>query len=533
MEGPMATDVRRAPSKVTYATMMADRLDDVHRELDRAVAAVKTRLGEIQPMYIAGTPVSAAEQFEDRSPIDTRILVGRFQSGTREHVHAAVAAAREAFPAWASMRWDDRVDLLRRLAQVIHANRVELTALMGYESGKTRLECLGDIEESADLIEYYCRQFEEHDGFIQQMEALDSHEQNLSVLRPYGVWAVISPFNFPLALAAGPAGAALVSGNTVVFKPASDTPLLGLKLYEMAQEAGIPAGVFNVVTGLGDTVGQALIDDEGVDGVVFTGSTAVGMKMIRDNARRPAPRPLILEMGGKNPAIVMKTADLEKATMGIGRSAFSAQGQKCSACSRVYVHRDIKPKFIDLFVEKLRAVKVGNPLERGVAIGPVINEAAVRRFEAAVAQAKADGGRIVYGGRRLRDGDLAHGYYVEPTVIDNLRDDCPLLQEELFVPLTIVCEVASLDEAIQRANNTEYGLTAGLFSEDDREIERFYNGVQAGVLYVNRKAGATTGAWPGVNPFGGWKASGLTGRGSGGPYYVQQFMHEQSRVRVR
>jgi 1-pyrroline-5-carboxylate dehydrogenase len=522
-----------AQTKVTYAAMMSDRMDDVHRELDRAVATVKTRFGGTFPMYIGGAPVTASEQFEDRSPIDSRIIIGRFQRGTAEHVHEAVRAAQEAFPHWSSMRWDDRVDLLRRLAQIVHANRVELSALMGYESGKTRLECLGDVEESADLIEYYCRQMEENDGFIRPMDALDANEENISVLRPYGVWAVISPFNFPLALAAGPAGAALVTGNTVVFKPSSETPLLGVKLYEMAQEAGIPAGVFNIVTGTGESVGQALIDEPGIDGIVFTGSTAVGMKMIRDNGQRRMPRPLILEMGGKNPAIVMKTADLEKATMGVGRSAFSAQGQKCSACSRVYVHRDIKAKFLDLFVDKLRAVKVGNPLERGVAIGPVINEAAVKRFEEAVEQARAEGGRVLVGGRRLRDGDLAHGYFVEPTVIDNVRADCSLLAQELFVPLTVICEVPSLDEAIENANSTEYGLTAGIYSEDEREIERFQRGVHAGVLYVNRRAGATTGAWPGVNPFGGWKASGSTGRGSGGPYYVQQFMHEQSRVRVR
>lgn len=526
-------DVRHAQPKVTYATMMVDRMDDLHRELDRAVATVRTRFGDTFPIYIGGAPVAAAEQFEDRSPIDTRILVGRFQRGTREHVDAAVSAARDAFARWSALRWDDRVDALRRLAQTIHAHRVELAAVMGYESGKTRIECLGDVEESADLIEYYCRQLEENDGFIRQMDALDSHEQNVSVLRPYGVWAVISPFNFPLALAAGPAGAALVTGNTVVFKPASDTPLLGLKLFELAQQAGLPPGVLNVVTGTGDTVGQALIDHPGVDGIVFTGSTAVGMKMIRDNATRSLPRPLILEMGGKNPAIVTKSADLDKATMGVGRSAFSAQGQKCSACSRVYVHRDIKHKFLDMFIERLRAVKVGNPLERGIAVGPVINQAAVDRFEAAVALAKSEGGRVLFGGRRLRDGDLEHGYFVEPTVIDNVRADCPLLAQELFVPLTVVCEVSSLDEAIDLANSTEYGLTAGLYSEDERDVERFYQHVNAGVLYVNRKAGATTGAWPGVNPFGGWKASGSTGRGSGGPYYVQQFMHEQSRVRVR
>jgi 1-pyrroline-5-carboxylate dehydrogenase len=526
-------DPKRTKTKVTYATMMADRMDDLHRELDRAVATVRTRFGGTFPMYIAGAPVEAAEQFEDRSPVDSRIVIGRFQRGTHEHVRDAVAAAREAFATWSQLRWDDRVELLRRLAQIIHANRIELSALMGYESGKTRLECLGDVEESADLIEYYCRQMEENDGFIRQMDALDAHEENVSMLRPYGVWAVISPFNFPLALAAGPAGAAMVTGNTVVFKPSSETPLLGMKLFEMTQEAGIPPGVFNIVTGTGDSVGQALIDHPGVDGIVFTGSTAVGMNMIRDNGQRKTPRPLILEMGGKNPAIVMRSADLDKATTGVGRSAFSAQGQKCSACSRVYVHRDIKPKFLDMFVDKLRAAKLGNPLEKGVAIGPVINETAAKRFEAAVEQARSEGGRVLVGGRRARDGELTHGYYVEPTIIDNVRSDCSLLQQELFVPITVVCEVTSLDEAIELANATEYGLTAGIYTEDEREIDRFERSVHAGVLYVNRKAGATTGAWPGVNPFGGWKASGSTGRGSGGPYYVQQFMHEQSRVRVR
>jgi 1-pyrroline-5-carboxylate dehydrogenase len=529
----MATDARRTQPKVTYATMQADRIDDLHRELDRAIGVVRTRFGDSYPMYIGGAPVTAAEQFEDRSPIDTRILLGHFQRGSREHVREAVAAAREAFPAWSSMRWDDRVDALRRLADVIHANRIELSALMGYESGKSRLECLGDVEESADLIAYYCDQFEENSGFIRRMESLSSSDENLSVLRPYGVWAVIAPFNFPLALSAGPAGAALVSGNTVVFKPASETPLLGIKFHEMTQQAGLPPGVFNTVTGLGDVVGQALIDHADVDGIVFTGSTAVGMKMIRENGQRPIPRPLIIEMGGKNPAIVMRSADLEMATQGVGRSAFSAQGQKCSACSRVYVDRAVKAKFLDLLVDKMRAIRVGNPLEKDVAVGPVINEGAVKRFEAAVAQAQSEGGRVLAGGRRLTSGDFAYGYFVEPTVIDNLRHDSTLFQQELFVPLTLVAAVSSLDEAIELANGTEYGLTAGLFSDDEREIHKFFETVHAGVTYVNRRAGATTGAWPGVNPFGGWKASGSTGRGSGGPYYVQQFMREQSRVRVR
>jgi 1-pyrroline-5-carboxylate dehydrogenase len=301
----------------------------------------------------------------------------------------------------------------------------------------------------------------------------------------------------------------------------------------MMAAAGLPAGVFNFVTGGGSGVGQELIDNAGVDGIVFTGSKAVGMKIIRDNAARAVPRPLVIEMGGKNPALVMRTADLDKASDGVMRSAFGAQGQKCSACSRVYVAAPVREAFVNALVEKTRRIRIGNPLERDVWLGPVINEAAVRTYERAVAQARTDGGRILCGGRRLTDGALAHGFFVEPTVIDGLPAEHPLFEEELFVPITLVADVLSLDQALELANQTEYGLTGGIFSQDERDIETFFDRMQAGVLYANRRAGATTGAWPGINSFGGWKASGSTGRGSGGPYYVQQFMREQSRVRIR
>src|SRR5207253_7916755 len=233
--------------------------------------------------------------------------------------------------------WAERVALLKKVADGIRARRWELSALMGYEAGKNRLECVGDVEESADLIEYYCNQIEQHRGFETMLGTLGPNEENSSVLRPYGVWAVSSPFNFPLALAAGPSGGALVAGNTVVFKPASATPMLGHKLLEVMVDAGIPAGVFNFITGGGGTAGQELIDNKDIDGIVFTGSKDVGMHLMRDNATRPFPRPLIIEMGGKNPALIMRSADLDKATDGVMRSAFGAQGQKCSACSRVYV----------------------------------------------------------------------------------------------------------------------------------------------------------------------------------------------------
>jgi 1-pyrroline-5-carboxylate dehydrogenase len=508
-------------------------MEELHRELDLAIQGVRGSFGRSYPLVIDGRDVRAATEFEDRSPIDTRILLGRFQSASREQVREAISAARSAFPAWSARPWTARVGTLKKVADAIRARRWELSALMGYEAGKNRLECVGDVEESADLIEYYCNQIEQHRGFETTLGTLGPNEENSSVMRPYGVWAVISPFNFPLALAAGPAGGALVAGNTVVFKPASATPLLGYKLAEVMAEAGVPAGVFNFITGGGGTAGQELIDNGGVDGIVFTGSKDVGMHLIRDNAARAVPRPLIIEMGGKNPAIITASADIDKATDGVMRSAFGAQGQKCSACSRVYLTKANREEFVQLLVEKTRKIKIGNPLNRDVYLGPVINEEAVKTYESAVATARRDGGTILTGGKRLVDGDFAQGHFVEPTLIDGLPVTHPLFSEELFVPITVLGDVTSLDEAIDQANSTDYGLTAGIFSEDDREIQRFFDRIQAGVTYVNRRAGATTGAWPGINSFGGWKASGSTGRGTGGPYYVQQFMREQSRVRIR
>src|SRR5882672_6274226 len=218
--------------------MSADRMDDLHREIDAAIERVKPTFGQTYPLMIDGRAVRAPAEFDVHSPIDTRLLLGRFQHAGPDAVRDAVAAARDAFPGWSARTWRDRVSLLKKVADGIRARRWDLAAVMGYEAGKSRLECVGDVEESADLMEYYCDQMEKHDGFATRLGTLGPGEENYSVLRPYGVWAVISPFNFPLALAAGPSGGALAAGNTVVFKPASATPLTGYKLYEMMAEAG-------------------------------------------------------------------------------------------------------------------------------------------------------------------------------------------------------------------------------------------------------------------------------------------------------
>jgi 1-pyrroline-5-carboxylate dehydrogenase len=333
-----------------------------------------------------------------------------------------------------------------------------------------------------------------------------------------------------MALAAGPTGAALIAGNTVVLKPSSTAPWSSVKLMEAYHDAGVPAGVINLVMGPGDTVGQALQDHPGIDGIVFTGSYAVGMRLFHSFSRS-WPRPTIVEMGGKNPAIVTGKADLDEAAEGIMRSAFGFGGQKCSANSRVYVERAVHDDLVKRLVEKTESIVIGDPLVRANWLGPIIDQRAVDRHQAAVAEARRDG-TVFIGGERLSDGDLARGYYVEPTVVGNLPSDHRLFRDELFAPLTAVHAVDSLDEALTLANDSVYGLTAGVYSEDPGEVQAFLDRIEAGVLYVNRRAGATTGAWPGIQAFGGWKGSGSTGKAGLSMYYVAQFMREQSRTVV-
>jgi 1-pyrroline-5-carboxylate dehydrogenase len=325
-------------------------------------------------------------------------------------------------------------------------------------------------------------------------------------------------------------GAALVAGNTVVLKPSHETPLTALALYRVFREAGVPEGALDVVYGPGEPTGHAVATYPGFDGLLFTGSKAIGMRIIREFSRE-YPKPCITEMGGKNPALIMPSADLDAAAEGVMRSAFGLQGQKCSACSRVYVHADVKDRFTQLLLEKTAAITIGDPTLDGVFLGPVIHERAYESYKAHAEAAHRDG-KVLAGGKVLREGELAHGYFVAPTIVDGLPKEHVLFQQELFVPLVCLASVNSFDEAIQWANRTEYGLTAGLFSRDEGEIQAFVDRVEAGVVYVNRRAGATTGAWPGVQPFGGWKGSGSSGKASGGLYYVQQFMREQSRTIV-
>jgi 1-pyrroline-5-carboxylate dehydrogenase len=514
--------------KITYATLSADN-PELQEAFDRAVERARGELGKTYPMLIGYELRTSDETFEHRSPIDTDIVVSRFPVGSRQDVRDAVAAARAAFPAWRDLGWQGRLEIIRAAADLISERQFDYAALMSFEVGKNRLESLGDVEETADLLRYYADQMEAHDGFVKPMGSLSPEEHTRSILKPHGVWAVISPFNFPMALAGGPASGALIAGNTVVMKPSSDAPLMGWKFAEALRDAGIPDGVVNFVTGPGDTVGAELEENPGIDGMVFTGSYEVGMRLYR-NFTRDYPRPIITEMGGKNPAIVTASADLDMAAEGVARSAFGFDGQKCSANSRVYVDRRVAAEFVQKLGERARAIQVGDPTKRETWMGPVINERSLRKFTDAVAEARRDGGTIVAGGVVLDTGDAARGYFPTPTVVTGLPADHRLFRDELFVPFVVVTEVDSLDEALRLANDTPYGLTAGIFSGDPAEIETFLATIQAGVTYVNRRSGATTGAWPGIQSFGGWKGSGSSGKSGLGPYYVMQFMREQSQT---
>jgi 1-pyrroline-5-carboxylate dehydrogenase len=514
-------------TKITYTSATGD-LENFHRQFDASLALVRRQAGSLHPFHIGGRPVeSDQEPLVDRSPINTELVLGRFHSATAAHVDLAVTAARQAQRGWAALPWAERTGILRKAAQIIRERKYELAALMSLEVGKSRLEAMGDAEESADLIDYYCQQVEDAGGFVRPMARITPVERNTDILRPYGVFACISPFNFPLALSVGMSSAALAAGNAVVYKPAEDTPWTGLKLYEIYRDAGVPAGAFNLLTGRREDIGDPLWQHPAIDGVVFTGSKAVGMRIHSGLSGRWI-KPCLLELGGKNAAVVLRSADLDAAAEGVMRSAFSLQNQKCSATSRVYVQREIMAPFVERLLEKTRAIRMGDPSERDVFFGPVINQRAVERFERAVAQAEREG-TVLLGGDRLRGGGFDQGYFVAPTVA-RLPLQSTLYQEELFVPFLAVGEVSGLDQALAEANRVEYGLTAGIFSNDPREVARFFDEVEPGVCYANKRTGATTGAWPGAQPFCGWKGSGSTGKGGCGPYYVAQFMREQSRT---
>ncbi|MEW5829821.1 MAG: aldehyde dehydrogenase family protein [Chloroflexota bacterium] len=520
--------------KLTYATMF-NPPEELHAGFDKAVATLKANLGKEYGMIINGKDVFADEKFEDRSPVNTDWVLAVMQKGNARHAEDALAAARKAFPGWSHTPWQERVRLLRKAADLIDERIFELGAAMALEVGKNRMESLGDVAETADLIRYACYQMEVNDGFIKEMgkDPLVGYEaRNVSVLRPYGVWLVVSPFNFPFALTGGPAGAALVTGNTLVMKPATDTPWIVRLLADCFRDAGLPDGVMNFVTGPGRTLGQALVESPEVDGVTFTGSFDVGMKMYQDYAAGKFVRPIILELGGKNPAIVSRHADLERASIGILRSAFGLQGQKCSAASRVLVEEPVYDDLVARLKDMTDKLVIGDPTDRNVYLGPVINASSYQDFKDFTEEISQAGGKFLTGGHVKAGDGFDKGYFCEPTFVTGLPLDHRLWKHEMFLPITTIAPVLNLDEAMKIANDVNYGLTAGFYGSEE-EAAWFFDHIEAGVTYANRPQGATTGAWPGFQPFGGWKGSGSSGKNAGGYYYLQLYMHEQIQTLIK
>ena len=513
--------------RVTYATLSADN-EDLHAAYEEGLQIARSWLGTTIPTRVGTSERTTGPTFDVTSPGDLSVRLCTAHEATAADIDDAVAAAKAS--GWRHTPWPERVAVLRRAADLISDRSAELAALMSMEVGKNRLEALGDVEESAVFFRYYSTQVEENDGFDRPMDRLSDAEITSSVLRPYGVWGVIVPFNYPMALAAGPTAAALVAGNTVLIKPSPQGTFSAAKLHECLLEAGVPADAVHLLPG-GDEVGRQLVAHPGVDGLTFTGSYGVGMQIERSFVT-DFPKPVIAEMGGKNPTVASRHADVAAAALGVARSAFGLSGQKCSACSRVYVEREVHDAFLDALAERARALVVGEPTERSTYLGPVIDAEAVQRFTDAVEHARKNG-RVVTGGDAVPAGEgRPEGHYLAPTVVADLPTDDRLFTDELFVPLVAVAPVDSLEEAMTLANDTRLGLTAGFFSADEAEVERFLDTIEAGVVYVNRPAGATTGAWPGVQPFGGWKGSGSAGKAGGGLYYVQQYLREQSRTVV-
>jgi 1-pyrroline-5-carboxylate dehydrogenase len=502
-----------------------------HRAFDEALETVVADLGDFHPLRIGGRTVETTDRFTVTSPGDLDLTIGTFAAATDESVDAAVDAARDAFDGWRTTDPGERTAPFRAAADRIRDRKFELAATLSLENGKNRTEAMADVDEAIDFLRFYARELERHDGYEFDTGEPTPGEHCTNLLRPYGVFGVVAPFNFPLAILAGMTAGAVLAGNVAVVKPASATPLIAHAFVDVLEDAGVPDGVVNLVTGGGRAVGRPLVEHEDVAGVVFTGSREVGLGIERTFRELGKRGPVIAELGGKNAVVVAASADLDDAVSGVAMGAFSFSGQKCSATSRVYVHDSVIDAFAERLVAATEDLRIGRPTERGTVVSPVVDDDALDRYVDVCERARADG-TVRTGGTVVDDPELPPGRYVEPTVVTDLPHDHALAREEQFLPFVTLHPVASLDEAIEKTNDSDYGLCAGLFATDGDEIAAWLDRIESGMCYVNRSQSATTGALVGAQPFGGWKRSGTTGKFAGGYWYLPQFVREQSRTVV-
>ena len=508
---------RETPPGDTYEN--ASLVNFVHREsqekMRAALAEVRTRLGRKYPLVIDGDKVWTANTIASLNPSRPDETVGHVAEAGIAEADRAVIVAREAFHKWSFTPFEERAQLLERVAAIMDRRRFELCALEVYEVGKAWAEADGDIREAIDFCLFYAQQMR-----LLGRPRLTQHvlgEESYQHYWPRGVALVIAPWNFPMAILCGMVSAALVTGNTVIMKPAEQSAVCGAMLMEIFEQAGIPDGVLNFLPGKGSVMGAHLVDHKDIDLIAFTGSREVGLRIWESAGKtRPGQRELkrvVCEMGGKNAVIIDSDADLDEAIVDSVYSAFGYQGQKCSALSRLIVLEENYSRVMDRLLSAAASLRMGNPEEPGITVGPVIDETAYRRIREYIEIGKGEA-KLAY-----QKGDVPQkGFFIPPTIFTNVTADMRMAREEIFGPVLSVMRAHDLDEAISIANNTEFALTAGFFSRSPANIERVKAELVAGNVYINRSC---TGAVVGRHPFGGFKMSGGGTKAGGGDYLLQ------------
>ncbi|GAC1654607.1 MAG: L-glutamate gamma-semialdehyde dehydrogenase [Ktedonobacteraceae bacterium] len=483
------------------------------RAQTEALAQVKGELGQTYPLIIGGKKIQAAQTFASVNPSQPDQIVGYFGRATVEQTQEAIQTAAATFGTWKRVPAQERANYLFQAAELMRQRRYYLNAWMIYEVGKSWVEADGDTAEAIDFLEFYAREMLRLAD--EQPVTKIKGEENQLVYIPLGVCAVIPPWNFPCAIMAGMTSAAFVTGNTVILKPASTSPAIAYQFVRILEEVGLPAGVVNFLTGSGAVIGDTLVESPQVRFIAFTGSREVGLHIHELAAKHQQGqrwlKRTILEMGGKDAIVVDETADLDAAATGIVASAFGFQGQKCSAGSRAIVVDKVYDEVLQKVIEKTQKLTLGDVTQPSTYMGPVVDENAVQKIVDYINIGKQEG-RLVSGG-----GHHGPGYFIEPTIIADVDSHARVAQEEIFGPVLAFIKAKDFDDALHIANDTEFGLTGSLYSNDPERIERAEEEYHVGNLYFNRKC---TGALVGVHPFGGFNMSGTDSKAGGRDYLL-------------